>query len=78
VVVGCALATRGVSVPHRGWRGNGATVVHGRPRARATACPGRVPPWPNTGLIVGIVIAVIVVVGIVVLLLRRKPRAAEG
>jgi len=35
-------------------------------------------PWPNTGLIVGIVIAVIVVVGIVVLLLRRKPRAAEG
>jgi hypothetical protein len=35
-------------------------------------------PWPNTGLIVGIVIAVIVVVGIVVLLLRRKPRAEEG
>jgi len=53
-------------------------VVHGRPRARATACPGRVLPWPNTGPIVGIVIAVIVVVGIVVLLLRRKPRAEEG
>jgi hypothetical protein len=37
-----------------------------------------VPPWPNTGPIVGIVIAVIVVVGIVVLLLRGKPRAEEG
>jgi len=53
-------------------------VVHGVPSPSTIAYPGRVLPWLNTGLIVGVVIAALVVVGIVVLLLRRKPRAEEG